>query len=46
MACHELGHTVGLRHEFEPHSDSCMRVVKDETPSYSQEDVYEVLAHY
>lgn len=46
LACHELGHTVGLRHETELHSDSCMRVVRDTTPSYSMEDVYAVRRHY
>jgi hypothetical protein len=46
MACHELGHTVGLQHEFEIHSDSCMRLVRDDTPSYSQEDVNDVVTHY
>ncbi|WP_183094636.1 hypothetical protein [Nocardioides stalactiti] len=32
VACHELGHTVGLQHEEEERSDSCMRTAKDETP--------------
>ncbi|WP_183095557.1 hypothetical protein [Nocardioides stalactiti] len=49
VACHELGHTVGLQHEDEVHSDSCERQINPNTaPStrYSQEDLYQVLDHY
>lgn len=50
MACHELGHTVGLRHEPESGSTSCMQT--HETPDasdtryYSPEDIDHVLAAY
>jgi len=52
VACHELGHTVGLRHELNDlHSDSCMRIdaavdIEAPDPHYSQEDINAVLAHY
>lgn len=46
VACHELGHTVGLRHEDEVHSNSCMRLVRDDTPTYSNEDINQVTTAY
>lgn len=50
MACHELGHTVGLRHEAAGDNPSCMKT--DATPdnsdasTYSGEDVNHVLANH
>lgn len=50
MACHELGHTVGLRHEAAGDNPSCMKT--DATPdnsdasTYSGEDVTHVLNNY
>lgn len=50
MACHELGHTVGLLHESAGDNPSCMKT--DATPdnsdasTYSTEDVNHVLNNY
>lgn len=49
VACHELGHTVGLRHEADIFEFGCMQV---DTPdfavsnTYSEEDVDHVLGAY
>lgn len=50
LACHELGHTVGLRHESAGDQASCMQSHESpdasDTRNYSQEDINHVLAAY
>jgi hypothetical protein len=49
VACHELGHTVGLRHEDAGDNPSCMKIQSPDaaqTNTYSTEDVNHVLNNY